>query len=147
MKASMKRFLLIVVMTVCTVLTAADPTDAKAQYDTADRYFSARKYDLAVNWYRKAADNGYAQAQNTMGVFCLYGRYGVKKDLRQAVFWFRKAAEKGWSPAQCYLGECYENGQGVEKDLKQAEYWYRKAAQARNRGGIKALNRLKASSR
>ncbi len=143
----MKNLLLIVTMILCGVLAAVEPTEAKAQYDQGDQYFREGKYALAVSWYRKAAENGYAAAQNTMGVFSLYGNYGVKKDPQQAVSWFRKAAEKGWSPAQCYLGECYEKGTGVEKNLKQAEYWYRKAAEKKNRGAIKALQRLKQNGR
>ena len=147
MNPSLKNLLLILTMTVCGALTAAESAEAKTQYEQGNQYFRENKYDLAVSWYRKAAETGYAAAQHTMGVFSLNGTYGVKKDPQAAVAWFRKAAEKGWSPAQCYLGECYEKGTGVEKDLKQAEYWYRKGAEKKNRGAIKALQRLKQNGR
>ena len=147
MNPSLKNLLPVLMMTVCGALSAAEPTEAKAQYDMGNQYFREGKYALAVSCYRKGAENGYLPAQNTMGVFALNGTYGVKKDPQAAVAWFRKAAEKGWSPAQYYLGECYEKGTGVEKDLKQAEYWYRKGAEKKNRGAIKALQRLKQSGR
>ena len=45
----------------------------------------------AVKWYRKAAEQGDAKAQNNLGV--KYGNgLGVLKDYKEAVKWYRKAA-------------------------------------------------------
>ena len=49
--------------------------------------------------YRKAAEQGDAQAQNNLGV-CYYLGYGVQKDLTQAEFWLRKAADQGHAKAR-----------------------------------------------
>jgi TPR repeat protein len=57
----------------------------------------------AVHWYRKAAEQGYAQAQCNLGVMYANG-LGVEKDAVQAVHWFRKAAEQGHAQAQHNLG-------------------------------------------
>ena len=48
----------------------------------------------AVKWYRKAAEQGNADAQNTLGVMYDKGE-GVEQDKEEAVKWFRKAAEQG----------------------------------------------------
>ena len=81
----------------------------------------------AVEWYRKAADQGDATAQFNLGVMYDNGQ-GVSKDERLAVEWYRKAADQGNANAQFSLGVMYANGQGVAKDERQAVEWYRKAA-------------------
>ena len=78
-------------------------------------------------WYRKAADQGLAQAQNNLGL-CYYNGEGVPKDFKQAVYWWKKAADQGYAIAQFNLGNRYAYGEGVPNDFKQAVYWYRKAA-------------------
>ena len=79
-------------------------------------------------WYQKAAEQGHAVAQYSLGL-CYYkhGR-GVKKDRTKSVYWYRKAAEQGYAEAQVSLGYCYDQGEGVEQDLSEAVYWYQKAA-------------------
>ena len=51
-------------------------------------------YKQAAQWYRKAAEQGYAEAQFNLGLCYEYGK-GVEQDYTQAVYWFRKAAEQG----------------------------------------------------
>ena len=106
----------------------AQKGDADAQYELGFHYSRAEDYRQAVYWWRKAAEQGYAKAQLTLGVRYYKGE-GVDKDYQQAVYWIRKAAEQGNKDAQYALGVCYYNGEGVAKDLKQAVYWYRKAAE------------------
>ena len=77
----------------------------------------------AVYWYRKAADQGLADAQIQLG-----NCYSVMKDDAQAVYWYRKAADQGLASAQYNLGNCYYNGWGVTIDDTQAAYWFYKAA-------------------
>ncbi|MDB4761874.1 sel1 repeat family protein [bacterium] len=85
----------------------------------------------AVKWYRRAADQGNATAQYSLGRSYDYGE-GVEKDAEEAVKWYRKAAEQGNATAQCSLGWSYNNGEGVEKDAEEAVKWYRKAADQGN---------------
>ena len=82
----------------------------------------------AVKWYRKAAEQGLALAQDFLGRSYFHGE-GVAKDAVEAVKWFRKAAEQDDAEAQCYLGFCYEYGEGVAEDAAEAVKWYRKAAE------------------
>jgi TPR repeat protein len=47
-----------------------------------------------VKWFRRAADQGYAVAQNELGVMYAKGR-GVSKDMEEAAHWCRLAAVQG----------------------------------------------------
>ena len=51
-------------------------------------------YTQAVSWYRKAAEQGYAEAQLRLGA-CYASGEGVIQDLVQAVYWARKSADQG----------------------------------------------------
>ena len=91
-------------------------------------HYDKKNYTEAVKWYRKAAEQGHAGAQNNLGV-CYENGYGVTKDYAEAVKWYRKAAEQGFARAQCNLGVCYEFANGVTKNFAEAVKWYRKAAE------------------
>ncbi len=90
-------------------------------------------YAQAMIWFRKAADQGEADAQFNLGVMYENGQ-GVAQDYAQAVAWYRKAADQGEASAQFNLGEMYRNGRGVPQDDAQAVAWYRKAADQGNAG-------------
>ncbi len=82
----------------------------------------------AVEWYRKAAEQGHADAQFSLGLSYTDGT-GVQKDPYKAVEWYRKAAEQGQADAQFMLGICCANGTGMQKDPYKAVEWFRKAAE------------------
>ena len=82
--------------------TTSSPTNAKAQYELGKKYFDAKNYSEAIKWYRKSAEQGYAQAQRNLGNM-YYNGYGVKQDYSEAVKWFRKAAEQGNTDAKKVL--------------------------------------------
>jgi TPR repeat protein len=65
-------------------------------------------------WYRKAADQGDADAQNNLGPLYAQGK-GVSQDQAEAAYWYRKAADKGHATARLNLGRLYEAG-GVAQD-------------------------------
>ena len=48
----------------------------------------------AVKWYRKAAEQGYAEAQTNLGWMYEKGR-GVPQDDSEAIKWYQKAAIQG----------------------------------------------------
>ena len=105
--------------------TALSPEE---MFQNGLEHYDKKNYTEAVKWYRKAAAQGYAPAQNSLG-FCYKYAQGVTKDFNEAVKWYRKAAEQGFAKAQNSLGFCYENGEGVTKDILEAVNWYRKAAE------------------
>ena len=97
-------------------------------------------YDEAVKWYRKAAEQGNAMAQNNLGDAYENG-HGVPQDYDEAVKWYRKAVEQGEALAQSNLGNCYENGYGVMQDYDEAVKWWRKSAEQGNEYGQYGLGR------
>ena len=91
--------------------------------------------------YRKAAEQGDADAQYNLGLFYANGD-GVSKDFAEAVKWWRKSAEQGNVEAQYRLGVCYKNGDGVTKNFAEAAKWCRKAAQQGHQQAKIILNDL-----
>jgi hypothetical protein len=100
----------------------------RTYYELGRALAAAHKDVAAVANYRIAADQGYATAQNNLGVMYEDGR-GIARDFAQAALWYRKAADQGYAPAQDNLGLMYEHGRGVARDQDQATLLYRKAAQ------------------
>ena len=76
----------------------------------------------AVRWWRKAAEQGEASAQEELGTAYFFGD-GVQRDHSEAAKWFRKAAEHGGIFAQTSLGYLYERGEGVPQDYALASMW------------------------
>ena len=56
-------------------------------------------YATALDWYQRAADQGFAPAQFNLGVL-LSGTDGVPADYPTALQWYRKAALQGDAEAQ-----------------------------------------------
>ena len=72
---------------------------AKEALALGNYYFIGRKgksrdYAEALKWYRMAAEQGDADAQNNLGVMYECG-YGVDRDLPRARYWYKKAVEQG----------------------------------------------------
>ena len=82
----------------------------------------------AAKWFRKSAAQGFAEAEDGLGV-CYRDGIGLPKNLAEAVKWFRKAADQGYVGAQAELGACYYDGVGVPKNLVEAAKWSRMAAE------------------
>ncbi|MHC4308020.1 MAG: AAA family ATPase [Planctomycetota bacterium] len=101
------------------------------KYTKGSSFYGQEEYKEAAVWYRKAAEQGHAQAQSNLGIMYSQGQ-GVEKDYNEAVKWCRKAADQGNEQAQGMLGVMYSKGQGVEQDYKKAVNWYRKAAEQGN---------------
>ena len=81
----------------------------------------------AIAWYRLAAEQGHAEAQNSLGARYDTG-WGVPQDDAQAVAWYRLAAEQGLARAQRNLGVKYVQGRGVPQDDVEAHIWLNLAA-------------------
>jgi len=79
-------------------------------------------YAEAAKWNRLAADQGFAEAQASLGVAYIQGQ-GVPQDYAEAVKWCRKAADQGIARAQGALGLMYEQGWGVAQDYVLAYTW------------------------
>jgi hypothetical protein len=102
-------------------------------------------YAQALYWYRKAAEQGDADTQSSLGFMYRVGR-GVPQDYAQALYWFRKAAEQGDANGQYSLGFMLKEGQGAPIDYVQAYMWFNLAVASGSQGDA-ALNLVWANNR
>lgn len=62
-------------------------------------YGVPKSLEKAAYWFKKAAEQGDAGAQYSLGA-CYYLGYGVPKSREKAVYWYKKAAEQGLQEAK-----------------------------------------------
>ncbi|MGR3174050.1 MAG: tetratricopeptide repeat protein [Candidatus Scalindua sp.] len=109
-------------------LVTTDKTEVTEQYTKGLNYYKQGNYKEAIKWYRKAAEQGHAEAQNSLGIMYIKEQ-GVEQDYKEAVKWCRKAAKQEYLQAQYNLGIMYSKGLGTEQNYNKAVKWYRKAAE------------------
>lgn len=131
------------------IQSRADAGDA--QFETALAFTMTDSFDpstgcrlgdwsKALIWFRRAAEQGDAEAQSELGTIYMYGRPGVSRNETEAVDWLRKAADQGETSAQDELGLAYECGRGTQTSTIEAAKLYRLAA---DHGDTVARLRLK----
>src|SRR5665213_3988307 len=69
----------------------------------------------ALKWFRKAAEQGIAEAEYRLGLWYLHQSAMPPSEKEtelktEAAKWFRLAADQGYAPAQFQLGRYYESG-------------------------------------
>jgi TPR repeat protein len=103
-------------------------------------------FEHAGEWYEKAADLGYSEAEvaleryNKTFDFKMGEKMYKNKDYEAAHKWFEKAYEKSKSMVTAmYLGELYEKGMGVEMDREKAFHYYLYAARL---GDVRAKSKV-----
>jgi localization factor PodJL len=108
----------------------AEAGDAAAQFDLAVRYAEGdagpRNYELAVQWYEKAAQQGLAVAEYRLGSLYEKG-VGVGRDMQRAKDLYQRAAEKGNTRAMHNLGVLA--AEGGKPNYTSAALWFGKAAE------------------
>ncbi len=118
-----------------SLLARANAGDAASQILVGDSYKTGKvvekDYTQAAAWYRKAADQGRADAQIRLATLYRDGARGFPRDMEQAAAWYRKAAELGDADAQAALGVLYSMGQGVPQSDVDAYYWFYLAAKVK----------------
>jgi TPR repeat protein len=100
-------------------------------FEDGQAAFERGDYAAALQMWRRLAENGDAQAQNTVGDMYATRRARLSQgsgEDSEAAKWYLKAAEQGFAPAQSNLGRIYYEGLGVPRDLAEAAKWRRKAA-------------------
>jgi localization factor PodJL len=110
----------------------AEAGDAAAQFDLAVRYAEGgagpRNYELAAQWYEKAAQQGIAVAEYRLASLYEKG-LGVGKDIQRAKDLYQRAAEKGNTRAMYNLGVLAADGTGGKPNYTSAALWFGKAAE------------------
>lgn len=110
------------------LIAKADAGDVEAQfrvgsaYDTGDG--APRSGSKALKYYRMAAEQGYAEAQNSLAS-------GLQADKKyaEALGWYEKAAAQGHALATNNLGYLYYFGLGVAQNRKRGMEYYTRAAE------------------
>ncbi|MBE8189786.1 MAG: sel1 repeat family protein [Candidatus Thioglobus sp.] len=138
-------------------------------YQTGFAHSLAGRDLQAFEWMLKAANSGYAPAQNNVGLSFLHG-LGVEKNDNKAFAWFKKAAKQNLPDAQNQLAILYENRGKPQQAYKwwlaaarqndefaqfnlavwflqknhkkKAYYWFKKALENQHSGAAAALNEL-----
>lgn len=114
----------------------ADNGDPSAQHAVGQIYEfglggTAKNLALAISYYQKAADQGFAGSQLNLGTAYLTGM-GVTKDSELAKQWLQKAADQNEPMAFHNLAFMYSRGIGVTPDYPKAVLLYRKAIEGGN---------------
>eukprot|EP00933_Yihiella_yeosuensis_P070639 TRINITY_DN7877_c4_g1_i1.p1 TRINITY_DN7877_c4_g1~~TRINITY_DN7877_c4_g1_i1.p1 ORF type:complete len:462 (-),score=81.35 TRINITY_DN7877_c4_g1_i1:79-1464(-) len=96
---------------------------------------------LAYEWTKKAALQGHALAQNSLGAMLAQGE-GIKKNSKSAMKWATKAALLGDASSQVNLGKAYLHGFGVPKNRGIALDWIEKASEQQDPEAMQLLMQL-----
>lgn len=99
-------------------------------------YEDKSRYELAIKWYKLAADKEYDEAQYMLGKIYYLGR---DKNFDEALKWLTLAGNQDHIEAQYLLGVCYSRGEGIEVNLEKAAKWFKLA---KEQGHIEAAEEL-----
>ena len=113
-------------------IEGAESGDVLEQYNLALAYANGdgvmQDYEVAADWYTRAAAQGYIDAQYNLALAYINGE-GVKQNYEAAAKWYTKAAEQGDIDAQYALGVLHFTGRGGARDYHTAVKWFIRAAE------------------
>lgn len=119
----------------------ADAGNAAAQELLGSHLFGTGKYDSAIPWLEKSANQGDARSMYLVG--SIYAtRSGSRADIENAMHWLHAAADLGDSQAMWFLGDIYRVGEITPQDFVEARKWFTKAAEAGNAESAAYLGRM-----
>ncbi|HEY4329105.1 MAG TPA: hypothetical protein VGN88_05165 [Phycisphaerae bacterium] len=116
----------------------AQETDASTSLSRATEAIDKKDYASALNWYRKAADQGSPVAMFNVGLFYETGR-GTEQNETEAANWYQRATDKNYTSAMVNLGLMYEKGHGVGKDTAHALKLYKQAADLKDAAAMRNI--------
>lgn len=133
------------------LLQAADFGEAEAQLKLGKYYLTGafghafpQDYRVAMDWFRRAANHGVAEAEYEVGVRYERNEGVDAPDMGLAIVSYLKAAEMGFAPAQQRIAQAYLYGQGVNQNLREARRWFAAAAAQGVAEAAKQAERLQA---
>jgi TPR repeat protein len=134
----------------------ADAGNSAAQAFLGVQLERDEKYESAVPWLEKAANQGQTEAMNRLGY--IYSstelhrenkfKWNPLVDGKKALDWYRRSAALGNPQAMLQLGNVYLDGVLVTADYRRAIQWYEKAVEAgEDREGAATLMGIYSSNR
>lgn len=117
----------------------ANSGDSSAQYYIGATYCgygfpipeTEVNFNIAKEWYMKAAEQGHKDAQYYLGR--LY--HWQIKEYEKAIFWFMKSAEQGHLEAMVYLAAAFQKNikkQNIIANYRNSIFWYEKVLTIKN---------------
>jgi len=100
-----------------------------------------KNYVKAVYWYSRAANQGFAGAQNNLAVMYEKG-LGGPKNKSEAAKWYQKEAEQNKEKAQHRIEKMYLDGEGVPQNFEKAAKWISKAAEQSHNGAFRDMGEM-----
>lgn len=114
-------------LTIELLMSAAKQGYAPAQARLGEILYLSQYEKDAVEWYRKAAEQGNLAGEYGLGRMYASGE-GIEKDNEKALYWLKFAADSNYLPALRFLANAYQTGDlGLAIDLNQAKLWGDKA--------------------
>ena len=117
------------------LITKADAGDAESQFRVASAYDTGvgapRSGENAMKYYMLAAEQGHANAQNSVGSVLQ-----AEKRYTEALSWYERAAAQGHGEANTNLGYFYDMGLGVKQDRHKAVELYKVGAEKNSINGM-----------
>lgn len=119
------------------LVTAAQKGDEQAQHELARRLRHGSPADRAqaLEWFRRAAEQGVPEAQYMVGLAYYEGTV-VKKDVKLALLFINRAAAQGDEDALNVLGNLHMEGEGMPVDQRKGVALYQAAARG---GSVEAM--------
>jgi hypothetical protein len=109
------------------LIAKADAGDRDAQFKVGLAYDSStgapRSRDKAIKYYLMAAEQGLAEAQNSLGSI-----FQAEKNYTEAKSWYERAAAQNHPMATNSLGYLYDLGLGVPQDRNKGFEFYSRSA-------------------
>lgn len=118
---------------------AAEAGSMNNAYYLGHYLMSTKKYDDALPWLKKAADNKLPHAYGPLG-FCLMNATAEHADPKEGFALLLKAAELGFGEAQSDVAFLYEKGSpGIPRNAPNALKWHLRAAKQGSAPSARAI--------
>ena len=115
-------------------LSAAEAGDLFSCHKIATFYENGygcpKSLEIALHFYRIAADNDYEESILALAEKCKNGD-GVKKSIKDALYWLFKIVQNN-SYAQLEIAKCYFAGNGVVRDIEIGKKYLIRSAESDN---------------
>ncbi len=128
-----------------TNLAGSEREEPEAQFSLGNAYAGGKAVRTdqtqAVNWWHKAAENGYPPAQLKLASIYFFGD-GVKADIVTATEWARKAAEHNDRETVVQLANLYRVGLRPKNKIGEAVKMFERAAALGDRSALYDLGTI-----
>ena len=117
---------------------AAEQNYVQAQNELGTYYTAKQDFAQALNYYQKAAQRDFAEAQCNLAN-CYYNGTGAERSYEKAAELYRQSARNGYPIAQYRLAHCYFHGEGIGQSDDRAADWFDQACENGEQRGCEML--------